>query len=189
MKKLFTLALVAIAALGASAQDAYIGGRFGFMHEENRGKAATNEFSILPEFGYNINKSWAVGTTIGYEYTHWNGTGTDLHLFNFNPYARWSFFRTSNNLVQLFVDGGAGIGLGQYDYGKDNDDNHTAVTWNVGLRPGVAINLTNKFSIVAHMGFLGYEGANNAAYDGGKPRRGGFMLDGNDLTLGFYYNF
>ena len=188
MKKFFTLAVVAIASVfGASAGDGYIGGSLGFMHNETNTQQ-TNQFFILPELGYNFNSQWAIGTTIGYDYTHYCGRDTDLHMFEFNPYARWSYFRTDNNLVQLFIDGGAGIGLGSYDYGDDRDT-HTAVTWNVGLRPGVAFNFTNNFSVVAHVGFVGYKGANNAAFDGGKPRQGGVFVDGNDLTLGFYYSF
>ena len=168
MKKFFTLAVIAIASVfGASAGDGYIGGSIGFMHNEKKGEPATNNFTILPEIGYNFNKTWAVGTTIGYDYTHYNGMDANLHMFEFNPYARFTFFRTSNNLVQLYVDGGAGIGVGSFD--QKGYDSHTAVTWNVG--------------------FLGYKGANNAAFDGGKERKGGFFLDGNDLTLGFYYSF
>lgn len=188
MKKFFTLAVVAIASVfGASAGDGYVGGSLGYMHKDQSG-TTTNQFTILPELGYNINNQWAVGTTIGYDYKHWCGQSKSLHLFNFNPYARFTYFRTGNNLVQLFVDGGAGIGLGSYDYGKGSDS-HTAVTWNIGFRPGVAFNVTKQFSIVAHLGFVGYQGANNAAYAGGEPRKGGISFDTNDLTLGFYYNF
>lgn len=188
MKKFFTLAVVAIASVfGASAGDGYIGGSVGFMHSEEKG-TGTNEFTILPELGYNLNSKWAIGTTIGYQYKHWTGTDTSLNMFEFSPYARYSYYRSSNNAVQLFVDGGAGIGLGSFDYGK-GQDSHTAVTWNVGFRPGVSFNVTDNFSVVAHVGFLGYKGANNAAYDGGEKRQGGFFLNGNDLTLGFYLNF
>lgn len=188
MKKILTLALVAVASVfGASAGDGYVGGSIGFMHNETK-SSQTNEFTILPEIGYNFNSQWAIGTTIGYDYTHWCGSDESLHLFEFNPYARFTYFRTSNNLVQLFVDGGAGIGLGSYDYGDDRDS-HTAVTWNIGFRPGVAFNFTDKFSVVAHVGFLGYQGANNAAFDAGMPRKGGISFDTRDLTLGFYFNF
>lgn len=189
MKKILTLAVIAMASVfGANAGDGYIGGSLGFMHNEKKGQAQTNEFNILPEIGYNFNSQWAIGTTIGYDYTHWCGTDTSLHMFEFNPYARFSYFRSSNNLVQLFVDGGAGIGVGSYDYG-DNRDSSTAVTWNVGFRPGVAFNITDSFSVVAHVGFLGYKGANHPAFEGGKPRQGGVMFDTRDLTLGFYFNF
>lgn len=189
MKKILTLAVVAIASVfGASAGDGYIGGSIGYWHNEETGKVSTNAFTILPELGYNFNDRWAIGTTIGYDYTHWCGTDTDLHLFEFNPYARFTYFRSSNNLVQLFVDGGAGIGVGSYDYGNGNESS-TAVTWNVGFRPGVAFNFTNNFSLVAHIGFLGYKGANNAAFAAECPREGGLFLNSNDLSLGFYYNF
>lgn len=192
MKKILTIAAVALAACSTNAfaenEGFYLGGSVGFMHQSEAGKPSVNTFTILPEVGYNFNSTWAVGTTIGYEHKHWCNKETSLNLFEFNPYARWTFFRTSNNLVQLFVDGGAGIGTGRYSY--DGDDNeHTAVIWNAGFRPGIAINVTEKFSVLAHLGFLGYKGANNAAFDAGYNRMGGIAFDTNDLTLGFYYNF
>lgn len=171
---------------GANAGDGYIGGSLGFQHKEESGKPQTNQFTILPEIGYNLNSQWAIGTTIGYTYTHQCGVKISEHLFQFDPYARFTYFRTGNNLVQLFVDGGAGIGVGSVDY--DGHDSDTAVTWNVGLRPGVAFNFTDNFSVVAHVGFVGYEGANRAAF-ANHPRRGGIMFDTRDLTLGFYFNF
>ncbi len=39
---------------------------------------------------------------------------------------------------------------------------------------------------MAHVGFLGYRGGNDAS---GYPDQGGIMLKGNDLSFGFYYNF
>ena len=49
MKKILTLALVAVASVfGASAGDGYVGGSIGFMHNETKG-SQTNEFTILPE--------------------------------------------------------------------------------------------------------------------------------------------
>ena len=187
MKKLFTVLAVAVAAVfSANAEDFYVGGSLGFEHNAKRGEYQTNTFNIMPEIGYNINDHWAVGTTIGYEYRHTCGYDINMNMFNFSPYARFTYFRTNNSLVQLFIDGGAGIGLG---WESSDGDGHTAVTWNVGLTPGVAFNITNKFAIVAHLGFIGYKGANNAAYNGGAERRGGFFVNGTDLNLGFYYKF
>lgn len=188
MKKFYAFALLAASICGtAAAGNGYIGGSLGFEHNESKGSPATNEFRILPELGYNLNDKWAIGTTIGYDYKHFCGYDTDSHIFEFNPYARYSYFRTDNNLVQLFVDGGAGIGCGWYKVG--DEDGHTSVIWNIGFRPGVAFNLTDSFSIVTHIGFLGYEGANNAAYDAGYNRRGGLMFDTRHIDLGFYFNF
>lgn len=184
MKKLFAMAIVALAsAFGAQAENLYVGGEVGFMHD---GDKNTNALSILPEIGYNLNSHWAVGTTIGWQYTHFCGRDLSTNLFRFNPYARYTFFRSSNNLVNLFVDGTVGVGLGWTSY-KD-DDTDAACVWEIGLKPGIAINLTDKFSIVAHVGMLGYQGVNDAA----KPAyhsKGGLDLSGNNLSFGFYYNF
>ncbi len=185
MKKLLALAVLAVASLGASAEGFYAGGSLGYMHD---GKKNTNHMTIMPEIGYNISSNWAVGTTIGYEYAHLCGYGISSNLFKFDPYARYTFFKSSNNLINLFVDGRIGLGLGWVS--TEDDSSETAVTWNIGLRPGVAINITKRFSFVTHIGFFGYEGANdNAKATGVYSNNGGFSLDGNDLTFGFYYNF
>ncbi|MCM1369050.1 MAG: porin family protein [Candidatus Amulumruptor caecigallinarius] len=186
MKKIFTLAVVAIASVfAANAENWHVGGNIGYDHEAKNG-VTTNSFAIMPEIGYDLNSTWSIGTQIGYQYNHTCGVDASLNMFKFNPYVRWTFFKTDNDLVELFVDGGAGIGLGWYDH---NDDSHTAVTWNIGFRPGVKVNLTEKFSVVAHIGQLGYQGANNYAYWGGQPRKGGINLNSDDLTLGFFFNF
>lgn len=186
MKKFLTLAVVAVASVfGATAGNLYIGGNVGFMHYEKDTYKA-NEFSILPEIGYNLNNTWSLGTTIGYSITGYCNTGVSYHSFEFNPYARWTFLRTSNNLVQLFVDGTVGFGVGRVD---DGGKNESAITYVFGLKPGVAFNVTDHFSVVAHLGFLGYRGADDNAYAQGEPRYGGLSVSGNDLMLGFYYNF
>ncbi len=184
MKKLLAIALVALVSLGVSAQNKfYVGGEAGFVHD---GEDNTNELSLLPEIGYNLTDNLAVGTVIGWQYKHFNGEGISTNLFRFNPYLRYTYFKTSNNLVNLFIDGAVGVGLGWTS--TDDDDSDTAVVWEIGLKPGVAINLTDRFSLVAHIGMLGYRGVNDAA----KPAyhsKGGLDLSGNNLSFGFYYHF
>lgn len=192
MKKILTLAVVAIAAVcgSAKADGLYLGGNVAFMHEHND-EFSYNQLTVLPEVGYNFNDKWAVGGTVGYDYLHICNAKVDYNMFEFNPYARFTYFRTDNNLLQLFIDGGAGFGTGRASYHNDYiDDSDTAVIWNVGFRPGIAINVTDKISIVSHIGFLGYQGANNTALESGLfVRKGGFSLDSKDVTFGFYYNF
>jgi hypothetical protein len=184
MKKFLAMAILAIASLGASAEGLYVGGSLGYWHS---GDDNTNHLTILPEIGYNLSSNWAVGTTIGYDYTHFCGQGISGNTFQFNPYARYTYFKSSNNLVNLFVDGTVGLGLGWASY--EDEDSKTACTWQIGVAPGIAINLTQKFSLVAHIGFLGYKGANHTAETIGYYNEGGLKLDGNDIKLGFYYNF
>lgn len=195
MKKFLALAVIAIAsigAFGASAQDSniYAGGSIGYWHDSHDSNTgtSTNQLTILPEVGYNFNPKWAVGVQLGYDYTHLCGQSISTNLFQFNPYLRYTYFRSSNNMVSLFIDGAVGVGAGWTHYG-DDDDSKTAVTWNIGFRPGISVNLTENFSLVAHVGMIGYRGANNAAQEAGYSNKGGVMLNGNDLTFGFYYNF
>ncbi|MFG6381903.1 MAG: porin family protein [Muribaculum sp.] len=175
MKKLFVLAVIAVMALGASAQNWFIGGAFGYAHstvETEDEKVKSDVFTIAPEVGYNIDETWAIGATLNYTWEK------DMYnRFAISPYARYTFFRTDNNLVSLFVDGGFGIGYLKPDEGDSK------CTWEIGFKPGLAVNLTEKFSLVAHVGFLGYQDLKEA----GKTY--GVNLDGRNITFGFYYNF
>lgn len=187
------MAILAIASLSTSAEGLYLGGSLGYWHDSNDNNvgATTNSLTILPEIGYNFSEKWAVGGVVGYEYTHICNYGTSVNLFQFNPYARFTYFRTSNNLLSLFLDGTVGVGAGwaSYDGYGDYDDSDTACVWQVGIKPGIALNITDHFSLVAHVGLLGYQGTNDAAKAAGYSNQGGLLLNGNNLTFGFYYNF
>ncbi len=188
MKKFFVMAMVALASLGASAEGLYVGGSLGFYHEGSSDNShAINTFTILPEVGYNLTDKFALGTTIGFESQATCRTGISSNMFQFNPYARFTYFKSDNNLINLFVDGGIDLGLGWVSTKDDSSD--TGVIYGIGFRPGVAINITDKFSFVTHVGFLGYKGANDTAKMAGYKNQGGLSLDSRDLTFGFYYNF
>lgn len=183
MKKFFAIAVLALASLSAAAEGLFVGGSLGYWHD---GKDNTNSLTILPEIGYGLNDHWTIGTTVGYNYQHYCGTGVSGNLFQFNPYLRYTYFRSDNNLINLFLDGTVGVGLGWTSSDYDTD---TACTWQIGVTPGIAINITEKFSFVTHVGFLGYKGANNAAKYAGYYSEGGLLLNSQNLTFGFYYNF
>lgn len=150
MKKFLVMAVMAIMALGVSAQ-VYVGGSLGYTHAKTD-LGSGDQFTIAPEIGYNLNDSWAIGA----------------------GYARYTYFRT--DLVSLFVDGGVDLGFSKPDEGD------TSVVWGIGLKPGISLNLNEKFSLVAHMGFLGYQDL--------KERGKVYGIDlHNNLSFGFYYNF
>lgn len=179
MKKIIIIMVMAIASLGAYAQnDMYVGGSVGFWRNSGDN---TTEFKILPEIGYKYSEKITFGAVLGYDYNYVNQA--KVNLFEINPYARYSFYK--NNKFTAFIDGTVGIGLGWTSF-KGGDDTDLAATYQIGLAPGVAYNLTDNVSIVAHVGFIGYKGGNNASQ---VPDQGGLLLDGNDLTFGIYYNF
>ncbi len=186
MKKLLMCATLAVAAVCASAQGLYVGGSLGFWHESTN-QASTNQLTILPEVGYGINDKISVGAEFGYDYTHLCGRKISVSLFELNPYVRYTFFRGEDNFVNLFVDGTVGVGAGWASY--ENENSKTALIYQVGLRPGLALNFNDHFSFVTHIGMLGYKGADDNARLAGYKSEGGLLLNGNALTFGFYYTF
>ncbi|MDE5567967.1 MAG: porin family protein [Muribaculaceae bacterium] len=182
MKKLFLAFVMAVISLSVSAQ-CYIGGSFGL--DRNTDENTTN-FTISPEVGYNLNSKWAVGGVLGYVHNY--NQGLSVNAFAINPYARFTYFRSANNLVNLFVDGGFDVAFGKARYDGESLD-ETIIPFNIGFKPGVAFNLTEKFTLVAHFGFLGYSGGNDDAKDAGYTEHFGFDFSSMNLNIGFYINF
>lgn len=181
MKKILLLALAAVMGLGASAQDSkwYAGGQltFGRTTESASGVKST-QVTVLPELGYNMTDNFAVGAQVGVQYR--KSGGEEKTVFQVNPYARYTYYKFER--VNLFVDGGVDLGIGRAD-------GSTAVQYGIGFRPGVSFNINDKFSLVAHVGFLGYQGGNRPAKRNGAPENWGLNLNSNNIMFGFYYNF
>lgn len=180
MKKILAFAVMAIMTLGASAQGWFAGGSLGLWRN-----ATDNEttFRIAPELGYNLNNKWAVAGEISYTYKY--AGDVKSNVFSINPYARYTYFTTGP--VNFFLDGGVGLGFGSSKLNGHKSD--TVAIYEIGFKPGIAVNVSKKVSLVAHFGFLGYRGTNNAGKLAGYTECGGFDFSGDNLTFGFYYNF
>lgn len=179
MKKFLLSAITAIMALGASAQNWYSGGQltFGRTTESVSGVKST-QVTILPEIGYNITDNVAVGSELGVSYR--KSGSEEKTVVKVAPYMRYTYLNFER--VRLFVDGGVDFGIG-CAHGS------TAVEYGIGLRPGVSLDLNEKFSLVAHVGFLGYQGGNSTAKHNGAPENWGLDLNSNNLMFGFSYHF
>ena len=188
MKKLTLLVLTAF-AITANAQ-VYLGGQLGFWATKTvTDKKFVFQYSVLPEVGYHINSKWAVGTTIGVS----NGDETltihdEIEIFKIgafavNPYVRFTFVKW--DLVSLFVEGGGSyryiFNLPELGYGSWQDIGKHQ--FNVGISPGIALNLSKHFSLVANIGFLGWQ------HYGKDYSTFGLLFNSNTLTFGAYYNF
>lgn len=181
-KKIMMAFAAALIAVSANAQ-VYLGGNFGIASSKLAGGESVTTYAVLPELGYNVNRDWAVGTTVGF------GKGDPVSIednsrnyITVSPYARYTFFHSK--MVNVFVDGG----FGYTHYNNAGTAAPSINEWNVGVKPGVALNLNPKFCFVAHAGFLGWK---SQKYDGADKSSNawGANLDGNNVTLGFYYNF
>lgn len=171
MRKLLLVVAVIMAALSVQAQEMYLGG--GISLWRNTSKDVTS-FSITPDFGYNLNETWAVGGEL--EYSHESGDAKS-NTFAIAPYARYSFYE--NKIVRLFVD----MGLGFSTYKQKH---HDAVNgFEIGLKPGLAIKLNDSFSFITKVGFAGYRND----YRGEMEEGFGVDVDGENISIGIDYEF
>ncbi|RGV38627.1 outer membrane beta-barrel protein [Bacteroides clarus] len=170
MKKFVILLFVAMAALSAKAQ-VYVGGTVSLWHNDD---VDATTFTLDPEVGYNLNEKWAVGGIL--TFSHSKLDEGKYNAFGLAPYARYSYYE--NKVVRLFIDGGLGFST-QKVKGADAVNG-----FEIGFKPGIAIKLNDKFSVLAKCGFLGYRDDYMNAGSGY-----GFNLKSEDLSFGFHYEF
>lgn len=135
MKKLFiTLALI-VASVGAFAQNAwFVGGTGQISYTEQF------NFSLEPQFGYEITDRWAVGTGIGMVVSAEGGYGTVLGVVE--PYARFTAWH--NELV--YVDLKAITAFAFDDYLEMAQ---------LGIRPSLRFRINEHWDVSADLGLFG----------------------------------
>lgn len=173
----------AVMAAGVSAQ-VYVGGNVGIASVDAGGDDSETVYSFLPEIGYNLSKDWAVGAQFGWSKGELQISDGELalgdvsltHTFEFDPYVRYTFFHSK--AIDVFCDGS----LGYKHYNNSGDE------YSIGLKPGIALNLNDKFSLVARVGFLGYQTFNPKG-DGDNTNVWGLDFDSNNIQLGINFKF
>src|SRR5574344_742611 len=161
MKKIF-MSMIAIAmAVSASAQ-VYVGGTVGFGSVKTGSNDAKNTYKIAPEIGYQINDLWSAGVAFGFakgdcdfqktgtyinsdHVTTGNDATTDPITKFVNPYVRYKFAKVGP------VDFNAEM---EFTYAHTNN---LGSNIEVGLRPVIAFNLNQHFSLISKIGFIGYK--------------------------------
>lgn len=193
MKKLiFTLAIV-LGVATVSAQEVgqmWVGGSVGFSSSKTKlfgESVTTTSFTIMPEFGYVLQDNLGIGINLGYIHTKEGDAKSDA--FKVAPFVRYSFLK--GNIGGLFVDGGVA-----YIHSKVSteveDEYYERIdvvdvktdTYEVGFRPGVAINVSSKVALTAKFGFLGYQHIKM-----GKEKTDKFKLDLDLSSALFGVNF
>lgn len=88
MKKIILMAVMSVMTLTAAAQNLFVGGSVAAWRNHDD-KVTT--ITIAPEVGYNLNSNWVIGTVLGWTNIHRSEiTG---NLVDFDPYARYTFFK------------------------------------------------------------------------------------------------
>lgn len=175
------MTIVAVfAAMNMNAQ-VYVGGSVGFGSVKAGSGDSESTYKILPEIGYNLNDEWAIGVALGYQkglcdFGNFDFVASKAEVFTINPYARYTFL--NSNMVNVFIDGGLG-----FSSIKDGGSYFQA-----GLRPGIALKANDKISLVAHVGFVGFE-TYSPKGDGDSSNAFGLNVDNSNILFGVYYNF
>lgn len=178
MKRIFFIVIVALCAISAEAQ-VYVGGTFGISVETNKAddESHTNSvYSISPEVGYQINKVWSVGVSVGASYTVVGG-GDDVTMWGVSPYVRAIYARAG--AVDFFAEGA-------FSYEKAKNDYLSVDGWGIGLRPGILVNLSKRLQLVGRTVLFKYSSTGDKPY---KVKQTGFTLGGNNVEVGVQYNF
>ena len=210
MKKLISLVLLFVMAVPnvMTAQDEtneykfYVGGSLGFTQNSYDGDAENSTLLFSPEFGYNINDRLSVGLALGYSrYTdkadsyYYDDDYPDLHttVLSFTPYVRYAFYQ--NDRVRLFCDGGFTYEVqnqesSNYNYEKNKytTEDNKIKGYQIAVRPGISYQISDRFSLVAHLGSLGYTSWKEDVKHAKSHTSFGLSLS-NGTSFGLFFNF
>lgn len=158
-----------VVAISASAQ-VYVGGGVGISSTKVGDGDSKLSYKFVPEIGYQFNKNWEAGLSVG-----WKGVEDGAHSFELAPYARYNF--CTSKLVDLFLEGT----MGYTHVGGNGTD---ADVFEVGLKPGLKLNLSDHVSFVTKVGFFGYQ-----KNDYTDVQKWGMDVDATNVTFGVNYKF
>ena len=174
MKKILFIATIIIMASTAFAQERniYLGisgiqvggsgpilGTGVFYHKYNEDSETT--FGLAPEIGYFISDKFAIGMSIGFNYSiakyeDWNADISDYERKSENAtgwgigtYVRYYAIKTER--FGLYLQGGLSFISTKYEYNTKAENFFYA-----GIKPCVSYNISDRFTIHAAFGDLGY---------------------------------
>lgn len=187
MKKLMMVAALTVASLGASAQ-VYVGGGLNIHSYDNGYEGdAKSLIRFVPEVGYNLDDKMSIGVQVGFGTKSYEDvSATDSYTeWVIKPYLRYKFVQAGN----FSVFGDATIGYGQEKTSPKVGDDMTYNKWTFGVRPGISYNLSDRFSLVSTIGWLGYTTKKLDADNAKTASDFGLDLSGENITFSLFYNF
>ena len=187
MKKFFVMAVMAVAALNANAQ-VWVGGELELSGSHKVGNDKTEStFAIKPEVGYSLTDKIDVAIALGYSHLKNQTVTVDEYVvrgtgnqFAINPYVRYKFVKAGNFFA--FVDGGISYSTAHLNGVKNNIN-----SFGVGIAPGIAYSVSNKVTLVSHLGD-GLYFTHSWRKDDYHKNSYGFKF-ANAISFGAYYSF
>lgn len=143
-------------------------------------KEKSTSIHLHPEMGFFLNKDWAIGIMLGYGmHQH---AGDTSHHFRLSPFARYYYLHKGP--FNLYLDGGIG-----YNYAKANGGEGSS-GFEVGIRPGACVDLTEGLCLCLRLGFVGYRDNFFSGEEPGVPHNGfGIHFAPEELMVGLEIEF
>ena len=150
-------------------------------------KERTTTFDFSPEIGYLFNDTWGTGLLIGYEHgSAGEGPARSVeNAFKISPFVRCYYMHRGP--FNLFMDGGAGVNFAEERKGGSVERRNG---FEVGIRPGGCVDLTEGLCLCLRFGFLGYR---SGYFSGEEPGLGhdgfGIRFAPEELMIGLELEF
>ncbi|WP_297946650.1 hypothetical protein [uncultured Porphyromonas sp.] len=192
-KVLFSLFVALIPVLTLSAQSqrfphteshdhshdgrVFVGGSLNYWYNTDNQKST---FSFRPEAGYLFNDTWGAGAFFAYEFED------GQHGVGVTPFVRYYYLHRLP--FNLYLDGCVGWNM---TLTKDVL-NRTTTThgWEVGVRPGACIDLTEGLCLCLRLGFVGYRDNFGMGEEPGMGTKGfGVRFAPEELQIGLELEF
>ena len=149
-----------------------VGGNFSFWHNDDN---KTTAIALSPGVMYLLNEDLGFGANLSLQNQSRQGASTTYFLLR--PFARYYFAHT--NPLHFYLEGGLGVSSGGGTTGFE-----------IGVRPGMSLELSRLIHLNMYWGFLGYR--NKFAFSGGEgTSSSGFGLSFSpaNLLLGIEFHF
>lgn len=108
--------------------------------------AKSLSIDFCPEVGYLFSKDWGAGLLLAYEHER-KGDATASHAYKVSPFVRYYYLHKGP--FNLYLDGGAGV-----NFIRTKEQKLTG--YEIGIRPGACVDLTEGICLCLRMGFAGY---------------------------------
>lgn len=123
----------------------FVGGALTYWNNQ---EDHSHTFNFYPEVGRLFNETWGVGVMLGFGKEK-ESDGTKTTSYKIAPFAR--YYYVHKGPFNLFMDGGVG-----YSYRKTSESTEKRNGYEIGVRPGACVDLTEGLCLCLRMGFVGY---------------------------------
>ena len=192
------LAVALVAPIVAAEKNMWIGGTLGYQSATEKWGDSYDYslFSIAPEFGYSLDKTWDIGLDLSYStgkgekssgrWREVNSSPTDITKYGIAPFARYHIAKVAG--IDVMIKGSLFYNKGEWK----NSTNNKTTEYGIAIAPVVSYSINDTWSIGATLNFLelGYLHQGDDDDSDWKYDEFGFNLnDGSLISIGFSYHF